>query len=70
MITAYITANKEHVLEATAAAVCAMGVCGEIAKERLKDMDGNATYRNYIIDAVYGLLPQQLEERAKYEVYE
>ena len=69
MTTAYITANKENILEAVAASVCTMGVCGEIAKERLCKEDGNASYRNYIIDAVYGLFPEQLDERARYEFY-
>lgn len=68
MIAAYVTANKENVLEATAAAVCAMGVCGEIAFERLTEKDGNATYRNYIIDAIYHLTGEELEQAAKYEI--
>ena len=55
-------------LEATAAAVCAMGLAGEIAHQRLTPQDGNATYRNYIIDAIYNMTPAQLEEGAKYEV--
>lgn len=67
---AYVTANPEHLLEAAAAAVCAMGVCGEIAYERLGEADGNAAYRNYIIDAMYHLSGEMLEKKAKYEVYE
>ena len=31
-------------------------------------MDGNASYRNYIIDAMYNLTPEELERGAKYEV--
>ena len=53
---------------AAAAAVCAMGLAGEIAHARLTPLDGNATYRNYIIDAIYNMTPAQLEEGAKYEV--
>lgn len=68
MTAAYVTANPEHPLEAAAAAVCAMGLAGEIAYERLSPMDGNATYRNYIIDAIYRMTPQMLKEGAKYEV--
>ncbi|MDE7278161.1 MAG: hydroxyethylthiazole kinase, partial [Oscillospiraceae bacterium] len=68
MTAAYVTANPENVLEATAASVCAMGVCGEIAHERLEPKDGNSSYRNYIIDAVYNLSGGILEERAKYKV--
>ena len=57
-----------HPLEAAAAAVCAMGLAGEIAHARLTPLDGNSTYRNYIIDAVYNMTPAQLEEGATYEV--
>jgi len=65
---AFITANPSQPLEAAAAAVCAMGLAGEIAHARLTPLDGNATYRNYIIDAIYHMTPAQLEEDAKYEV--
>ncbi len=68
MTAAYLAANPEKPLEAAAAAVCAMGLCGEIAYERLTAMDGNSSYRNYIIDAIYRLTPEQLEKGAKYEV--
>lgn len=61
-------ANPKKVLEATAAAVCAMGVCGEIAYERLEPRDGNSSYRNYIIDAVYNLKGGILDKRAKYRI--
>lgn len=68
LTAAYVTANPGEVLEATAAAVCAMGVCGEIAHERLSDQDGNSSYRNYIIDAVCRLDGETLESRAKYKI--
>ena len=68
MTAAYIAANKDDMLKAAAAAVCAMGVCGEIAFEKLSDADGNSTYRNYIIDAVYRLDGETLERWAKYEI--
>ena len=68
MIAAYVTANPGDTLTAAAAAVCAMGLCGEIAKKRTRESDGNATYRNYIIDAVYNLTPEQLEKEARYEM--
>ena len=75
MMTAFVVANPDRrleaaaqPLEAAAAAVCAMGLAGEIAHARLTPLDGNATYRNYIIDAIYHMTPAQLEEGAKYEV--
>ncbi|MBQ2412617.1 MAG: hydroxyethylthiazole kinase [Anaerotignum sp.] len=66
---AYVTANPDTPLEAAAAAVCLMGVCGEKAYERLTDRDGNATYRNYIIDTIFRLSGEELEKYAKYEVF-
>ena len=68
LTAAFITANPGHPLEAAAAAVCAMGLAGEIAHKRLSPLDGNSTYRNYIIDAIYNMTPEQLEEGANYEV--
>lgn len=68
LTAAFVTANKEHPLEAAAAAVCAMGLAGEIAHERLTPQDGNATYRNYIIDAIYHMDGDELEHGAKFEV--
>ena len=63
-----LSATPAQPLEAAAAAVCAMGLAGEIAHSRLSPLDGNSTYRNYIIDAVYNMTPAQLEEGATYEV--
>lgn len=68
MTAAYVTANPQNPLEATAAAVCTMGICGEIAHKRLTPEDGNSSYRNYIIDAVYHFTGEKLEKYAKYEI--
>ena len=68
MMTAFITANPNHKLEAAAAAVCAMGLAGEIGFARMQDGDGNATYRNRIIDAIYNMTGEELERGANYEV--
>lgn len=68
MTAAFVTANPDHTLEAAAAAVAAMGYAGETAYERLTPKDGNSTYRNYIIDAIYHMTPEMLEKGAKYEV--
>lgn len=68
MTAAFVTANPEYPLKAAAAAVSAMGLAGEIAHARLSEMDGNATYRNYIIDAIYHMTPEELERGAKYEM--
>lgn len=68
MMTAYVTANQEKPLEAAASAVCIMGLAGEIGWSRMREGDGNATYRNRIIDAVYQMTGEDLERGAKYEV--
>ena len=69
MTAAFVAANREQALEATAAAVAAMGYAGELAYERRSATDGNATYRNGIIDAIYNMTPENLEKGARYEVY-
>ena len=68
LTAAYVTANPNHALEAAAAAVCAMGICGQIAQERLTTLDGNSSYRNYIIDAMYHLDGDTLEQKANYKI--
>ena len=68
LMTAYITANPDQVLEAAAAAVCLMGLAGEIGYANLKPEEGNAPYRNRIIDAIYHMDSETLENGAKYTV--
>ena len=68
MITAFIVANPDHKLDAAAAAVCAMGLAGEIGWSRMQEGDGNSTYRNRIIDAIYNMDKDTLDKGAKYEV--
>ena len=55
MMTAFVVANPDNKLEAAAAAVCAMGLAGEIGWSRMAEGDGNSTYRNRIIDAIYNM---------------
>ena len=63
LTAAFVTANPDQPLEAAAAALC-----GEIAYQRMTNLDGNSSYRNYIIDAMYRLTPAELERGANYEV--
>ncbi|MBR5097443.1 MAG: hydroxyethylthiazole kinase [Treponema sp.] len=65
---AFAVANPDNLLEATAAAVCAMGLAGEIAHSRMLEGEGNSTYRNRIIDALCNLKGDELEKGAKYEI--
>lgn len=68
MMTAFVTANPDCKLEAAAAAVCAMGIAGEIGFANMLDGEGNSTYRNRIIDAVYNMDCNILKEGARYEI--
>ena len=61
LTAAFVTANSDQPLEAAIAAVCAMGLCGEIAYQRMTNLDGNSSYGNYIIDAMYRLTPAEPE---------
>ena len=66
MMTAFLVANPEDKLAAAAAAVCTMGLAGEIGWSRMQEGDGNSTYRNRIIDAVFNMDGRTLEQGAKY----
>ena len=68
LMTAYLVANPDAKLEAAAAAVCMMGLAGEIAHAAMQPGDGNATYRNRIIDAIYNMDGETLNKGANYEL--
>ncbi len=68
--TGAVTANVEMAFDATVAAVYAMGICGKKAQARMKPADGNASFRNYLIDAVYRLDGDTLQRGAIYEMCE
>lgn len=66
--TAYAVANPDNKTEAVAAAVCMMGLAGEIGHANMQAGEGNSSYRNRIIDAIYNMDAQTLNRGAKYEV--
>ncbi|MBQ9180086.1 MAG: hydroxyethylthiazole kinase [Firmicutes bacterium] len=68
MMTAFRVANPDSPLEAAAAAVCTMGLAGEIGWDNMKEGDGNSTYRNRIIDAIFNMDEETLDKGAKYEI--
>ena len=68
MMTAFLVANPEDKLTAAAAAVCTMGLAGEIGWSRMQEGDGNSTYRNRIIDAVFNMDGKTLDQGAKFEI--
>lgn len=70
LIAAFLAAaNDGDKFEAVLAAVALMGVCGELAFEKLETTGGgNASFRNYLIDAVFNMDGNTLERRADYEI--
>lgn len=68
LTAAYVATNPEKPLEAAAAAVGLMGLCGEKAYRRTETLFGNASYRNAIIDEICRVTPEELERGIKYEV--
>lgn len=68
MMTAFLVANPNEQLEAASAAVCTMGLAGEIGWSHMKEGEGNSTYRNRIIDAIYNMDKETLDKGAKYEI--
>lgn len=68
MMTAFLVANPETPLDAAAAAVCTMGLAGEIGWSRMQEGDGNSTYRNRIIDAIFNMDGETLQKGSKYEI--
>ena len=68
MMTAFLVANPEAQLDAAAAAVCTMGLAGEIGWSNMQEGDGNSTYRNRIIDAIFNMDGRMLDMGAKYEI--
>ncbi len=69
LTTAFVIANPYQTLEAVATAVCAMGLCGELAVQRMNALDGTASFRTYLIDAMSQLDTAALQDGAKYEIY-
>lgn len=68
LIGAYCAANKDKSLEATAAAVSAMGLCGELAYEKIKQTDGGtSSLRMHIIDYMSKMDENMLKGCAKIE---
>ncbi len=65
---AFAVANPDDKTIAVAAAVCTMGLAGEIGYSNLKPGEGNSTLRNRIIDAICNMDSETLNKGAKYEV--
>lgn len=68
LLTAFLVASGEgDRVEAAVAAVSAMGLAGQVAASRLKPEDGNGSFRTYLLDAIYNLTGEGLEQGALVE---
>ncbi len=62
LIGTFVGAQPEDAYTATAAAVAAMGLCGERARDKMcENRAGTASFRTYLIDAVSLLDDEQLK---------
>lgn len=69
VIATYCGANYDDVLGATVAAVCSMGISGELAYDKMIKTDsGYASFRMYLIDYMSKLEGEAVERGAKYEI--
>lgn len=67
IVAAYAVANADSMLEGVVAAVAGEGLCGQIARARMTEADGNGTFRTYLLDALYNLDGERLEKGALVE---
>lgn len=67
LVGAYVAANAAEPLEATVAAIAALGLSGQTAAQRLGEQEGNASFRTHLIDALYRLSGAALDEGERVE---
>lgn len=68
VIASYIAANPDQQLLATTMAVCAMGICGELAYQKMCDLKlGTGTFRSLIIDFMSNMNIKTLRDYLKME---
>lgn len=69
IIAAYVGANQNEPLKASAAAICVMGLAGELAYKRVIDENrGSSSLRTYIIDEISKMNAEKLNGGAKIEI--
>ena len=67
VVAAYVVANPQNMLEAVVAAIVGHGLCGQVAQARMEETPGagNGSFRTYLLDALYNLTGECLEQGAK-----
>ena len=68
VVAAYAVANPDAMLEATVAAIAGHGLAGQIAETRMSALDGNGSFRTYLLDALYNMTGTILEDGARVEL--
>ena len=64
---AFAASDADDKLNACIAAVSAMGICAETAEQRMQPGEGNISFRNHLIDALFNLAPEDIDQKAKIE---
>ncbi|WP_077617453.1 hydroxyethylthiazole kinase [Bacillus sinesaloumensis] len=68
VVATYCGANPQEIVKSTAAAVCAMGLCGELAYQKVEETNGGtSSLRTYLIDTMSRLDFTQLQGGMKIE---
>lgn len=68
LLGAFCGANKDNMLEASAAAVAAMGVCGELAQKKMKIAEGGTmTFRMFLIDYISIMTSEMINKEINIE---
>ena len=67
LVGAYVTANPAPRLEAVVAAIAGEGLAGQIAASRMGELDGNGSFRTYLLDAICNMTAEQLAAGALVE---
>ena len=63
LIGAFCGADRENSFRAVVSAMTVMGLAGEIAEQkRLEKETGNATFRTDLIDAVFNMTPEKVDQ--------
>ena len=64
---AYVAANPDDAFMAEVAAIAGEGLAGEVAASRMGALDGNGSFRTYLLDALYNMGAEQLITGARVE---
>ena len=67
VLSCLVGANPASRLEAVVAAIAGEGLAGQIAASRMGELDGNGSFRTYLLDAICNMTAEQLAAGALVE---